>query len=299
MVSYANGLTQAQLDQFDQDGCLCLPDFITPEEVKTLLDKSKQLIHEFDMTNHPLTKFSTDTDNHVGNDYFLDSSDKISFFFENDAFEDGKLTKPKEKSINKIGHALHCLDPDFEKVSFSDKVKGVSKSLQFKDPRILQSMVICKLEEIGGEVPSHTDSQFLYTKPLELCGFWFALEDCTIANGCLSYNPGSHKRFPVAKRFVKVDKGKKGCGFIDLVSKEELENVPKDNPDDYKYVECKAGSLVLIHHSVLHKSNPNTSQNSRFAYVFHVIEGEAEYDPLNWLQVPPCEDGATEFSKLY
>lgn len=42
-------------------------------------------------------------------------------------------------------------------------------------------------------VPSHQDSSFLYTEPLSAVGFWFALEDCTAENGCLSFIPGSHK----------------------------------------------------------------------------------------------------------
>lgn len=294
------GLSQSELEQFDRDGCLCIPDFLTPSEVDSLLSESKKLLSEFDMTKHPLTKFSTDTDNHVGNQYFLDSLDKVSFFFETDAFDsEGKLTRPKDKAINKIGHALHSENKEFEKISFSDKVKGVSSSLGFEDPRIIQSMLICKQDRVGGVVPSHTDSQFLYTKPLNLCGFWFALEDCTEENGCLRYNPGSHKRFPVTKRFVKLNGGKDGCGFIDLVSEEEKAkmDIPEDREEDYKLVECKKGSLVLIHHSVLHKSGVNRSNKLRFAYVFHVIEGKCEYDELNWLQVPVT--GGTNFSKLY
>ena len=61
-------------------------------------------------------------------------------------------------------------------------------------------------------------------------------------------------------------------------------------------LDIKAGSLVLIHGNVLHKSEKNTSGRSRFAYTFHVIEGGEgwEYDGRNWLQ--PTEGG---FSKLY
>lgn len=56
--------------------------------------------------------------------------------------------------------------------------------------------------------------------------------------------------------------------------------------DESKYVKCEvnAGSLVLIHGSVVHKSAPNYSKNSRYIYTFHVIEGEAKYPSDNWLQ---------------
>lgn len=293
---YTKGLSKKQIERFEEQGCLCLENFLTPQEVELLLHTSKQLLENLDLSDHPMTKFTTEDDNHIGDDYFLQSSDKISYFFEKDAFDNnGNLKSSKEKSINKIGHSIHNLNPQFEKVSTSEKVKAIAKSLQFNDPRLIQSMIICKQSKIGGEVPPHTDSQFLYTDPLNLCGFWFALEDCTVENGCLSYNAGSHLKYPVSKRFVKLEQG--GCGFIDLpIDKNKpILSPPKD--EDYKLVECKAGSLVLINHSVLHKSNNNTSDKSRFAYVFHVIEGEAEYDNLNWLQVPPS--GGTNFSKLY
>ena len=46
------------------------------------------------------------------------------------------------------------------------------------------------------------------------------------------------------------------------------------------------GDLVLIHGSVLHKSDRNTSPHTRFAYTFHMIESPpyADYDEKNWLQ---------------
>ena len=57
------------------------------------------------------------------------------------------------------------------------------------------------------------------------------------------------------------------------------------------------GTLVLIHGSVLHKSEKNTSLRTRFAYTFHMIESapHAVYDEKNWLQ-PTAE---MPFSKLF
>lgn len=62
---------------------------------------------------------------------------------------------------------------------------------------------------------------------------------------------------------------------------------------EYTLGEVKAGSLVLIHGNLLHKSEKNVSRKGRMIYTFHVIEGEAVYDGRNWLQ-PPKEG----FTKL-
>lgn len=74
---------------------------------------------------------------------------------------------------------------------------------------------------------------------------------------------------------------------------------PAGEDEDGRYVpgEVKAGSLVLIHGNLLHKSEKNLSQKGRIIYTFHVIEGEGSgraYDAKNWLQ-PPAEG----FTRLY
>ena len=81
------------------------------------------MVQEFD----PARSFrsSTHEQNRLADDYFLTSGDKIRFFFEENAFNpDGTLKYEKEKSINKIGHALHDLDPVFERFSRSEKMKS-------------------------------------------------------------------------------------------------------------------------------------------------------------------------------
>lgn len=144
----------------------------------------------------------------LGDQYFLDSSSKISAFFEPSALDPNdpkKLVVPKQQSINKIGHALCQLDPVFQEQTLgNENLQQLARDLgMHKDPlgtcpavagrerkliylvAVLQSMIICKQPRIGGKVPIHNDSTFLYTDPPSAVGFWIALEQCTPENGAL------------------------------------------------------------------------------------------------------------------
>ena len=66
-------------------------------------------------------------------------------------------------------------------------------------------------------------------------------------------------------------------------------HVSKQPATTHHDVTGETGDLVLIHGSVLHKSEKNTSPQTRFAYTFHMIESPpyAIYDDKNWLQPTP------------
>jgi phytanoyl-CoA hydroxylase len=79
------GLSPEQLAFFNDNGYLLIPDALSPDTVKQLLDDTNTLLNDFSLDDHPMTKFSTggeDGANHVGDEYFLESGDKVRFFFE-------------------------------------------------------------------------------------------------------------------------------------------------------------------------------------------------------------------------
>ena len=151
---------------FEKDGFLVLEGFATPDEVRAMLTRADELVDGFDPATHPRSVFSTVDQKRTSDAYFLDSGNHVSFFFEERAFDrDGKLAQDKRLSINKMGHAMHDLDPTFRAFSRSEKMAALLASLEVNKPVPVQSMYIFKNPVIGGEVVPHRDSTFLPPDP--------------------------------------------------------------------------------------------------------------------------------------
>lgn len=54
-----------------------------------------------------MLSFNTNHDDFKSSDYYLQSGDKIRFFLEEGATENGKFKTSKKMAIHKLGHGLH------------------------------------------------------------------------------------------------------------------------------------------------------------------------------------------------
>ncbi len=263
-----------ELTQYERDGFLVLPDFVSRESCDALRARAEKLVRDFDPAGI-VSIFSTRKQTRTSDDYFLESGDKIRFFFEENAFTpDGELRQNKEQSINKIGHALHDLDPVFDQFSRTDAIQKVVSDLGINEPLLLQSMYIFKQPRIGGEVTCHQDATFLYTEPMSTVGLWFALEDATLENGCLWAIPGGHK-LGLKSLFRRAAEG--GTRF------EVFDESPWPE-NNVRPLEVKKGTLIVLHPALPHLSRENRSAKSRHAYTLHVIDAASNYPAENWLQ---------------
>ncbi len=264
-------------EAFRAAGVLVLRNFVSRDACDRLRRRALELVDAFDPCE-VRSVFSTTAEEQLADRYFIESGDKIRFFLESDAFDErGELRQPKEQSLNKMGHAMHDLDPVFDAFSRTPELAEVASRIGIADPVILQSMYIFKPPRIGGEVVCHQDSTYIYTEPESCVGLWFALEDATLENGCMQFIPGGHAS-PLKKRNYRKPDGRLVTEILDDAPWPMERLVP---------VEAEAGTLVVFDGRAPHLSAANRSSRSRHAYTLHVIDRACHYPADNWLQRSP------------
>jgi phytanoyl-CoA hydroxylase len=271
-------LNREQVNAFESDGFLVLPGFVPRSECTTLLNYSRGLAAQLAWEVQRMDFLPT-LNSPVHEDYFLTSGDKIRVFFEREDIGSAGASEPGWRGVDKIGHALHDLDPMFDEFSRDPRLARICRQVGMADPLLLQSMVIFKQAQTGGEINTHQDATWLYTEPSSVLGFWFALEDATVDNGCMWAQPGGH-RSGLRSRFRRWPEGGIGMDWLD---NDECHS----GAENFVPLEADAGTLIVLHGFCPHRSGANRSRHARGAYSLHVIDGVCRYPEDNWLQRPP------------
>jgi len=265
-------LNPLQKRRYREDGYLVLPGYKPQAALLALRQRALEIVEAFEPALGSGI-FSTREQN--ADAWFLGSANAVRCFFEEDAFDGvGRLRQPKALSINKVGHALHELDPVFAAFSRGPDWAELAGDLGLAAPQLWQSMFIFKQPGIGGEVRWHQDATFLHSEPITVTGFWIALEDATVDNGCLWVAPSGHHG-PLRQRFVREG---------DAVRFVTLDDTPWPGMDEAVPLEVPAGTLVCFHGLLPHYSAPNRSAQSRHAYTLHAIDGRSRWSSDNWLR---------------
>ncbi len=132
--------------------------------------------------------------------------------------------------------------------------------------KCMQSMLFIKGPGKPGQA-WHQDEFFIPTRDRSLCGVWIALDDATIANGCLWVLPGSQQPGVLYPTRPISDSRFDGSPAAGDFPWPESAAMP---------VEIAAGGAVFFNGYLLHQSLPNaTSDSFRRALVFHCMSAES------------------------
>lgn len=267
--------------EFQENGFVVLPNAIESGDLATLAAAAEQIVREFDVTQHQ-SVFSTLHEDRDRDQYFIDSAQAVHCFLEEGAVgADGQLNRPKEKAINKIGHAMHDLVPDFTDFCRLPVFGESLKALGMKRPQLWQTMYIFKQPRIGGEVRWHQDASYLIADEPGVIGCWIAIENADKSNGCLWVQPGGH-RSPLREIYEVLPGSPTGV-------LRKLDSTPWPDESEALALEVPAGSVILFSDHMPHYSSQNLSDRSRQAFTLHMTDAGTHWSNRNWLQRPNLE----------
>ena len=171
---------------------------------------------------------------------------------------------------------VHKLDSLFARTIADPRLAAVLTRLIGPNVKAVHSQLFFKRGGMPGKA-WHQDENFLPTRDRSLVTAWVALDDATIANGCLKVLPGSHRPavlFPMRRHNdPDLDRAEVAYGF------------PQD-PRDATPIELKAGSVVFFDGYLLHSSFPNRGARDVFRrallYVYCSAETPLAFDPTSY-----------------
>jgi hypothetical protein len=154
------------------------------------------------------------------------------------------------------------LDPVFREYMQHPLFRALAEALIGERVSVARAIFMNKPAAGGTDLGWHQD----FAEPewqlttIPTMTLWTAIDEATIANGCLQIVPGTHQEL---------------IGKTDFLSAEEIAVHCRD--EDRVYVELEPGEVVLLHSWVAHKSDPNTTGVSRRGFSFSYVDADARY----------------------
>ncbi|WP_167859477.1 phytanoyl-CoA dioxygenase family protein [Paenibacillus cymbidii] len=152
----ANGLSEAQVQQFYRDGYLVYGDFLAPQEVEELREAYMLALDNMRAANQL------------------------------------KTVRPGDKEVFQI-RVAHLHHPRFDGLLRNERLLDLVESLIGPNLRLVLYQGLYKPPFKGGVMDWHQDDfYFRVHKENAVASCWVALDDVTVDNGCMWVVPGAH-----------------------------------------------------------------------------------------------------------
>lgn len=258
-------LTQSERDQFQRDGYIAFTDVLSTAEVGTARETMSALVQS--SVRDASFSFKPGRGASAANSRFFVQFEKSQSGLDLRSLSDAEL----ELKVRKLMWFCEA-SPWYEQLATNHPhIRGVVESLLGANPIRFQDMALIKPPFIGTEKPWHQDNAYFAVTPLDaVIGVWIALDDVSVANGCMHVLAGEHKLGP-RKHYHDRD-----CEIMP----------DRLNPKRAVPVELPAGGAMFFAGMLPHQTPPNTSPLRRRALQFHYrsatsqIVSTAEYDKI-------------------
>lgn len=240
--SGAAGITQAQVEQFREQGFLIVDDVLAAEELEAMRRRVDEIARGV-----------------------LPEGSRIRRQVE-PAIARGERPAPAgdaEGQLRKMTGLALGGDEVFAAHARRPRVVSIMQALLGPDLTLYQDQMFMKAPRVGSRQPYHQDQPagFFIDPPELLITCWTALDESTEENGCLRYLPGSHKLGPLS--------GERRQGFEAQALRGELHG---DVP-----LVLKPGGCGIHHGWLLHASDVNLSEKRRRGYATHYVSSRVRY----------------------
>ncbi|WP_294952594.1 phytanoyl-CoA dioxygenase family protein [Sulfurovum sp.] len=236
-------LTEEQLQMFEENGFLLLPEFAEHELCNTIKDIANAHL------KHKVPPVETETE------YVGKSKEERKYITDGKAhLAEGRIT------VRRLRQVYHR-DIVFRHWMENKKIRPVLRQVLGEAPVITiahHNSIMTKMPHTSTETRWHQDFRYWSFENDNLVSVWLALDEENSDNGVLEFIPGSHKM------------------SFDLSQFDEKEYFSDTLPQNREIVAkrvshpLRKGDVVLFHCKLLHRANRNMTDAPKISFVYTV-----------------------------
>ena len=250
-----DSLSAEDLEQYRRIGCIAFENALRLDEVEAaraaLSEITRELMERAHRGAAELRERPNATRNYAGVQV-VDAASGFGIHFEAGVEPLALPVDRAEHHFRKL-FGFHQEHQTFIDLTRHPRIAGFIGQLIGEEAILKADMALSKPPFIGSEKPWHQDNAYFNWLPLDkVATAWIALDDATVANGCMHVLPGGHA-LGALKHHHTVD-----CEIVpDRIDKERAVPVP-----------LKAGGVLYFSAMLPHQTPPNRTAGRRRALQF-------------------------------
>ena len=174
---------------------------------------------------------------------------------------------------------LDQYDPYFLELTRRPEIQQLVARLVHGEPVLGAVETFNKPARIGSAVPWHQDNLYFCQNPADMLTVWIAIDPATIENGAVYYAPGTQRKLVPHEPSGVAGNSMKASAAPNIAEADQFCGV------------LQPGDALVHHCQVLHRSEPNRSEQSRLGLLMVFRGAHTQTDPVLQAAYEKARDG--------